>query len=262
MPDEKKWYNSPQHNGKNQNRAKNPGRNPSGRPSNAPANAGNGKRPVNGSRKPVNNQGSFKNVPGKQAPGSVPSQPGNRPVNRQGQPLNRPVNRQNRPAGKKRVNPNVKQRPVSDQGTQQNRPVNPAAVQQNIQRKPVKGQHFAGKKRPDLSKKSNLPYPEDYVAKKHAPVNEGNKPNSGKRKLTPEEKRKKYQKLAEIEQAKIEGRIAEKKNPSQKSAQNRAVRNGVLGLIVVVSALLVLSLVVHHLYDYIAEKPRFAFVTM
>ena len=35
-----------------------------------------------------------------------------------------------------------------------------------------------------------------------------------------------------------------------------------LGLIVVVSALLVLSLVVHHLYDYIAEKPRFAFVTM
>ena len=262
MPDEKKWYNSPQHNGKNQNRAKNPGRNPSGRPSNAPANAGNGKRPVNGSRKPVNNQGSVKNVPGKQAPVSVPSQPGNRPVNRQGQPLNRPVNRQNRPAGKKRFNPNVQQRPAGDQGTLPGRPVNPAAAQQNVQKKTVKGHPVSGKKRPEPSKKSNLPYPEDYVAKKHAPVNEGNKPNSGKRKLTPEEKRKKYQKLAEIEQAKIEGRTAEKKNPSQKSAQNRAVRNGVLGLIVVVSALLVLSLVVHHLYDYIAEKPRFAFVTM
>ena len=269
MPDEKKWYNSPQHNGKNQGKAKNAGRNPSGRP----VNAKNGKRPVNANRKPVNNQGSSRIIPDEQAARPVQAQsqpvnrqvqPGNKPVNRQAQPGNRPVNRGNQPGGKKRVNPNAKQRqnPNANPGMQQKRPVNPAAGQQNVQGKPVKGQPNAGKKRPNPSKKSNLPYPEDYVAKKQAPANAGNNPPKGKRKLTPEEKRKKYEKLAELEQAKIEGKTAIKKNPSQKSAQNRAVRNGVLGLIVVVAALVVLSFVIHHLYDYIAEKPRFAFVTM
>ena len=111
------------------------------------------------------------------------------------------------------------------------------------------------------AKKSNLPYPEDYVAKKHPQAKDG-VPPKGKRKLTPEEKKKKFEKLAEIEQAKIEGKTASRKNPSQKSAQNKAIRNGFLGTIVVVAALVVLSFVVHHLYDYIAEKPRFAFVTM
>ena len=259
MPDEKKWYNSPQHNGKNQGKVKNAGRNPSGRP----VNAKNGKRPVNANRKPVNNQGSSRIIPDEQAAKPVQTQPSNRPVNRQTQPGNRPVNRSNQPGGKKRVNPNAQQkRPQNNPGVQQNRPVNPVAGQQNVHKKPVKGQPNTGKKRPAPSKKSNLPYPEDYVAKKRTPSNTGNTPPKGKRKLTPEEKRKKYERLAELEQAKIEGKTAAKKNPSQKSAQNRAVRNGVLGLIVVVAALLVLSFVIHHLYDYIAEKPRFAFVTM
>ena len=267
MPDEKKWYNSPQHNGKNQGK-KNAGRNPSGRP----VNAKNGKRPANGNAKPVNNQDRARIIPEEQAAKPVQAQPvnrqaqqGNRPSGRPVQSGNRPVNRNNQQHGKKRVNPNAQQQrqnPNGNQGMQQKRPVNPAAVQQNNQKKPVKGQPNTGKKRPDASKKSNLPYPEDYVAKKRNPANTGNNPPKGKRKLTPEEKRKKYQKLAELEQAKIEGKTAAKKNPSQKSAQNRAVRNGVLGLIVVVAALVVLSFVVHHLYDYIAEKPRFAFVTM
>ena len=267
MPDEKKWYNSPQHNGKNQGK-KNAGRNPSGRP----VNAKNGKRPANGNAKPVNNQDRARIIPEEQAAKPVQAQPvnrqaqqGNRPSGRPVQSGNRPVNRNNQQHGKKRVNPNAQQQrpnPNGNQGMQQKRPVNPAAVQQNNQKKPVKGQPNTGKKRPDASKKSNLPYPEDNVAKKRNPANTGNNPPKGKRKLTPEEKRKKYQKLAELEQAKIEGKTAAKKNPSQKSAQNRAVRNGVLGLIVVVAALVVLSFVVHHLYDYIAEKPRFAFVTM
>ena len=64
------------------------------------------------------------------------------------------------------------------------------------------------------------------------------------------------------EQAKIEKNAYLRKNPSQKSAESRAIRNGVLGAVVVASALLVLAFVVHHLYDYIAEKPNFSFVTM
>ena len=64
------------------------------------------------------------------------------------------------------------------------------------------------------------------------------------------------------EQAKIERNAYLRKNPSQKSAESRAIRNGVLGAVVVASALFVLALVVHHLYDYIAEKPNFSFVTM
>ena len=64
------------------------------------------------------------------------------------------------------------------------------------------------------------------------------------------------------EQAKIERNAYLRKNPSQKSAESRAIRNGVLGAVVVASALFVLAFVVHHLYDYIAEKPNFSFVTM
>ena len=64
------------------------------------------------------------------------------------------------------------------------------------------------------------------------------------------------------EQAKIERNAYLRKNPSQKSAESRAIRNGVLAAVVVASALFVLAFVVHHLYDYIAEKPNFSFVTM
>ena len=64
------------------------------------------------------------------------------------------------------------------------------------------------------------------------------------------------------EQAKIERSEFKRKNPSQKSAEGRAIRNGILGAVVVASALFVLVFVVHHLYDYIAEKPNFSFVTV
>ena len=63
------------------------------------------------------------------------------------------------------------------------------------------------------------------------------------------------------EQAKIEKSAFKRKNPSQKSAESRAIRNGILGAVAVASALFVLVFVVHHLYDYIAEKPVFSFVT-
>ena len=68
--------------------------------------------------------------------------------------------------------------------------------------------------------------------------------------------------LRNKEAAKIAKNEFKRKNPSQKSAESRAIRNGILGAVVVASALFVLVFVVHHLYDYIAEKPNFSFVTV
>ena len=153
--------------------------------------------------------------------------------------------------------PAVQQMPSGNPKNPQRRP---AGRPQDIRRNKQNPQQKNASKK-NKAKNNNLPYPEDYVAKKPAQAN-GGVPPKGKRKLTPEEKKKRFEKLAEIEQAKIEGKTAARKNPSQKSAQNKAIRNGILGTIVVVAALVVLSFVVHHLYDYIAEKPRFAFVTM
>lgn len=258
MPEGKQWYNAPQGGGKK--KGKNNGRNPSGKP----VRSNNGNAPVKGNRKPVNNQDSNKIIPD-----IDPLK-----VQQQNKPAMNPANRKGQINGKKRVNPaNGRQmpRPKTANGQQmpQAKPSNgqqiphgkPANAQQNPRVKSANGQQDIRKKRPEQAKKSNLPYPEDYVAKKRAPENK-TVPVNGKRKLTPEEKKKKYAKLAELEQAKIEGKTAARKNPSQRSAQNRAAKNGVLGAIVVIAALLVLTFVVHHLYDYIAEKPRFAFVTM
>ena len=284
MPGDQNWYNAPQNNGKKKGKPVNPNRQPSGKP--VKGNGGN--VPVKGNKRPA---GPSQNA---QRPVS-----GNAPVNGQQRPTGgaKPVNKKGQGYPKKRVNPTGAQpdqeRRVNPVNPQQdnNRRMNPAAgnVQQKpgmrpqdpsqrpaarpqgMQQKPSgkpqdirkNKQNVQQKKasKQNKAKKSNLPYPEDYVAKKQPQPN-GGVPPKGKRKLTPEEKKKKYEKLAEMEQAKIEGKTASRKNPSQKSAQNKAIRSGILGIIVVVAALVVLSFVVHHLYDYIAEKPRFAFVTM
>ena len=78
-------------------------------------------------------------------------------------------------------------------------------------------------------------------------------------KILEQAKRKEEAKIRE--QEKIEKSAFKRKNPSQKSAESRAIRNGILGAVAVASALFVLAFVVHHLYDYIAEKPNFSFVT-
>ena len=48
---------------------------------------------------------------------------------------------------------------------------------------------------------------------------------------------------------------------SRKNAEKKALRNGLLGAVAVSLALFVLAFVIFHLYSYIAEKPRFAFVS-
>ena len=264
MPEEQNWYNAPQKNGKKKGKPVNPNRQPSGKP--VRSNSGN--TPVKGNKRPVaSSQGPQRPVAGK-APVNGQQRPvsGGKPMNRKGQAI--PKKRVDAVAAprnqERRVNPTVGKKDPA-------RRMNPAQGQQNMQQRPagrpqddrrnkqVPQQKRVSKK--EKQKKSNLPYPEDYVAKKQVPAN-GGVPPKGKRKLMPEEKKKRYEKLAELEQAKIEGKTAARKNPSQRVAQNKAIRNGFLGAIVVVAALLVLSFVVHHLYDYIAEKPRFSFVTM
>ncbi|WP_034449018.1 HlyD family efflux transporter periplasmic adaptor subunit [Butyrivibrio sp. AE2032] len=75
------------------------------------------------------------------------------------------------------------------------------------------------------------------------------------------EKQKRLEQAKIKEQQKIEKNEHKRKNPSQKSAEGRAVRNGFLGAVVVAAALFVLVFVIHHLYDFLAEKPNFSFVT-
>ena len=281
-------HNPPKGNGK-----KNGNQGNVNRPTGKPVRSQGGNVPANGVKRPAGAPNRSQRPHGPQGRVMQGSAPSGAPVNPQArpQPGMKPADRNVQMHGKKRVNPSNGQAPVQQgnvnsqqrrpvqQGTvngQQRRPVQPvnknavqngnvkpsAVSRDNRKKKQKISKHDASKQNP--AKKSNLPYPEDYVAKKEAPVTAPVQTKDGKvrRKLTPEEKRKKYEKLAELEQAKIEGKSAARKNPSQKGAQNRAVKNGMLGLVVVVAALLVLTFVVHHLYDYIAEKPRFAFVTM
>ncbi|MCR5341052.1 MAG: hypothetical protein K6E60_06865 [Saccharofermentans sp.] len=245
MPDDQ-WYNAPQNNGRKKGKPVNPNRQPSGKKvrstGTAPINGQNRPGPANGRNRPVNGSNPA-NKKGQGYPGKrVDPASGQKDPNRH---MNAPVQ------------PAVQQTPSGNPKNPQRRP---AGRPQDIRRNKQNPQQKNASKKNKV-KKNNLPYPEDYVAKKPAQAN-GGVPPKGKRKLTPEEKKKRFEKLAEIEQAKIEGKTAARKNPSQKSAQNKAIRNGILGTIVVVAALVVLSFVVHHLYDYIAEKPRFTFVTM
>ncbi len=76
------------------------------------------------------------------------------------------------------------------------------------------------------------------------------------RKLAKENERKVL-----AEQAKMDKKRLSSKSAAHKSAEGRAIRNGILGAVAVIAALFVLMFVVHHLYDHFAEKPKFSFVT-
>ena len=90
------------------------------------------------------------------------------------------------------------------------------------------------------------------------------------KKIKEQKKQAKAKKLAaenerklKAEQAKIEKKtaVSKGKGAAHKNARSRALRNGFLGTVTVIAGLLVLAFVIHHLYDYIAEKPVFSFVT-
>ena len=68
------------------------------------------------------------------------------------------------------------------------------------------------------------------------------------RKLAKENERKVL-----AEQAKMDKKRLSSKSAAHKSAEGRAIRNGILGAVAVIAALFVLMFVVHHLYDHFAD---------
>ena len=158
-----------------------------------------------------------------------------------GKPAGKPLTGQTAPSGKKIVKP-AGNKPVNIAAK---RPVKPA------QKSIIPGKENAVKENAVKPVSKKAPG-RKMSAKEIATAKE-------QKKIMEQAKRKEEAKLKE--QAKIEKSEFKHKNPSQKSAESRAIRNGVLGAIAVAAALLVLAFIVHHLYDYIAEKPNFSFVT-
>lgn len=225
--------------------------------------------------------GQPKKPAGKTAGGKgKPSKPGMK------QSGGRPVSKSGKPAGKNPQAAKHGAKPVSggkpfSKGS--NRPVSKApqkgaSVSDTNTGKSIIPQMEDVKAEAGKKNVQNKPYNKPF----NKPVKHGAKPSSkprAKRPMTAAEKAKaremararEQQKILEQakrkeeakirEQEKIEKNEYKRKNPSQKSAESRAIRNGILGAVAVASALLVLVFVVHHLYDYIAEKPNFSFVT-
>ena len=235
MADGKQWYNNPNEPAK---------RRPSGNPA----------RPVNKSGKPVSGN----------AANAV-----NRPAAPQGRTQGRP---QGRLQGKPQAKPYGKNPQALRNGAK--RPAGKPAdrtfrVQQG--KKPVQVRdNRAGTAAPSNSIIPTI----DITGKPTAPVSNVRVKPDSKRPMTSQERarareqqkilaqQRRKEEARNREQAKIERSEFKRKNPSQKSAESRAIRNGILGAVVVASALFVLVFVVHHLYDYIAEKPNFSFVTV
>ena len=236
MADGKQWYNSPEN--------------------------GQPKKPTG---KPAGAQGKSAKPGMKQS--------GNRPVSKSGKPAGK--NPQAAKHGAKPVNggkPAVKgtNRPVSQpQKKHKGAPVNEAettksiipqmdAVKAEAGKKDVQGKPFNKSAKRGAKPSSKLQAKRPMTAAEKAKAREMAKARE-QQKILEQAKRKEEAKIRE--QEKIEKNEYKRKNPSQKSAESRAIRNGILGAVAVASALFVLVFVVHHLYDYIAEKPNFSFVT-
>ena len=204
-----------------------------------------------------NVSGNPSHMPGKQGAGKPQARPqGARP--QAGRPTGKPVSRQGvKNPQSSRVNvkrPGGKAAPAGRVHAQAKRP-------QNIQGRKVS------------SGNSIIPQMDVTGKPVTSQTNVQGMP-SAKRPMTAQERAKarEQQKIMAAQKRKEEARNKEaakiakneftRKNPSQKSAESRAIRNGLLGAVVVASALFVLVFVVHHLYDYIAEKPNFSFVTV
>lgn len=280
MADGKQWYNDPKGgaSGKNGGKPLDPSRRPSrpgikqtgkrpsgpsGRLSGKPS----GRTPVNASGKPATTQ-SIKPTGKAQdrAPGKTPGKssgiiPGNvqgkqqrtSAVPQAGKRMAKPVRnvqgyKGNAVRTEKSIIPDSE--PVRT-GSEKKRPLNKHGV--NPSKRP--GQKPAGKTVPSgkMAVKQTQP-----VIMNKAAARELAKQKE-QQKILEQAKRKEEARIRE--QEKIEKSAFKRKNPSQKSAESRAIRNGILGAVAVASALFVLVFVVHHLYDYIAEKPNFSFVT-
>ena len=234
MADGKQWYNSPE-----MGQPKKPTGKPAGdkgKPS-KPGMKQSGGRPVSKSGKPAGKNPQAAKHGAKPVSGGKPFSKGsNRPVSKAPQ----------------------KGASVSDTNTgksiiPQMKDIKAEAGKKNVQNKPFNKPVKHGAK-PSSKPQAKRPMTaaEKAKAREMARARE-------QQKILEQAKRKEEAKIRE--QEKIEKNEYKRKNPSQKSAESRAIRNGILGAVAVASALLVLVFVVHHLYDYIAEKPNFSFVT-
>lgn len=147
----------------------------------------------------------------------------------------KPAGKNNRPAQKSANKPNSG-RPVNQQGG------NPAR-----DNRPYENRNQ--KKVPDRNVKRN----NDELAKKKA-AEEAAKRAAAEKAANEKQLEKEKAKMAK------QAARAKRKSIAGKSAESRAVRNGFLAAIMVVLAVFVLVFIVHHLYNYIAEKPNFSFV--
>ena len=232
MADGKQWYNSPEGQPADRNKA-------SGKP------VSSGRRPVAGSaaKRPVQGQGKPQ-TKGRQMV-SPAKKPANNPVIGKKHPVKAPAGAKpvtNRPAAK--ANEIRQQTVAADDAVKTEKSIIPSV---DINGKPVENKAKPSK-------------PHGKTAAKRRPMTAQEKARAKEQaKIEAQARRKEEARLKE--QAKIEKNEFKRKNPSQKSAESRAIRNGVLGAVAVAAALFVLVFVVHHLYDYIAEKPNFSFVT-
>ena len=234
MADGKQWYNSPE-----MGQPKKPAGKPAGgkgKPS-KPGMKQSGGRPVSKSGKPAGKNPQAAKHGAKPVSGGKPfPKASNRPVSKALQ----------------------KGAPVSDTNTGKSIIPQMDAVKTEAEKKNVQKKTF-GKPVKHGAKPSSKPQAKrPMTAAEKAKAREMARARE-QQKILEQAKRKEEAKIRE--QEKIEKNEYKRKNPSQKSAESRAIRNGILGAVAVASALLVLVFVVHHLYDYIAEKPNFSFVT-
>jgi len=109
-------------------------------------------------------------------------------------------------------------------------------------------------------KKHKKPVPQQQKVKPHQEKPLQEKPEIKE----PEDKQAaEISKIAEQIEVKEEKKINKKRKTldSRVKAERNAVRNGIFGAIAAAAALLVLAFVVYHLINYVAEKPKFSFVT-
>ncbi len=234
MADGKQWYNSPEMGQPKKTAGKPAGG--KGKPS-KPGMKQSGGRPVSKSGKPAGKNPQAAKHGTKPVSGGKPfAKASNRPVSKAPQ----------------------KGAPVSDTNTGKSIIPQMDAVKAEAEKKNVQKKTF-GKPVKHGAKPSSKPQAKrPMTAAEKAKAREMARARE-QQKILEQAKRKEEAKIRE--QEKIEKNEYKRKNPSQKSAESRAIRNGILGAVAVASALLVLVFVVHHLYDYIAEKPNFSFVT-
>ena len=177
-------------------------------------------------------------------PSGDPSKPaGKRPVSKNGS-NKRPVGKS--PSGKKPMGKKPSGKAPSGKTA-----VSKPSTQRQTAQKP------AGKKPVISAPAGNKPHAAQKQ-KADPKLLRAKKKEAKARKIAQENERKLKQEQAKIEKKRA---VSKGKGAAHKSAESRAIRNGLLGTVTVIAGLLVLAFVIHHLYDYIAEKPVFSFVT-